>query len=172
MACAITSGFTLDCRDSMGGVKEVYLIAVDDITSFATASGVVTGITKASGKQFYLFQQSQQTSQVTEEITGSDENGSIFYAHTLELQFNKMQAAVRNQVKLLAANRCVAIVKDRNGTATMWGATLGLSLNTGSGGSGKAYGDFNGGRVTLSGAEPEPYFEVNSTVYAALTTPG
>jgi hypothetical protein len=139
MACAITSGFTLDCRDSMGGVKEVYLIAVADITSFAT---------------------------------GSEENGSIFYAHTLEMQFNKMQAAVRNQVKLLGANRCVAVVKDRNGTATMWGATMGLSLTGGSGGSGKAHGDFNGGRVTLSGAEPEPYFEVNSTVYAALTTPG
>jgi hypothetical protein len=156
----------------MGGVKEVYLIALADVTSFATASGVVTGITKASGKQFYLFQQLQQTSQVTEEVTGSDENGSIFYAQTLELQFNKMQAAVRNQVKLLGANRCIAVVKDRNGTATMWGATMGLSTNAGAGGSGKAFGDFNGSKVTLSGGEPEPYFEVNSTVYAALTTPG
>jgi hypothetical protein len=172
MACAITSGYTLDCRDSMGGVKEVYLIALADVTSFATASGVVTGITKANGKQFYLFQQGIQTAQATEEITGSDENGTIFYAHTLEMQFNKLQAAVRNQVKLLAANRCIAIVKDRNGVATMYGATMGLSTNGGSGGTGKANGDFNGSRVTLTGAEPEPYYEVNSAVYTALTTPG
>lgn len=172
MPCAITSGYTLDCRESMGGVKEIYLIALADVSSYATASGVVTGITKASGKRFYKFEQLPQTSQWTEEVTGSDENGTIFYAQRLEIQFNKMQAAIRNQVKLLGANRCIAIVKDRNGVAFMLGAEIGLSTNAGTGGSGKAFGDRNGYLVTLSGAEVEPAFEVNSTVYSALETPG
>ena len=172
MPCAITSGYTLDCRDSMGGVKEIYIIALADVSSFATASGVVTGLTKAVGKQFYKFEQLAQTASFTEDITGSDENGSIFFAQTLNMQFNKSQAPVRNQVKLLAANRCIAILKDRNGTNIMLGATVGLSTNSGQGGSGKAFGDLNGYPVVLTGGEPEPYFEVNSTVYAALTTPG
>jgi len=172
MACAITSGWTLDCRDSMGGVKEIYIIALADVTSYVTASGVVTGLVKATGKQFYKFEQLTQTASWTEDVTGSDENGSIFYAQTVNMQFNKSQAAVRNQVKLLAANRCIAVVKDRNGVAVMLGATIGLSTNGGQSASGKAYGDLNGTTLVLTGGEPEPYFEVNSTVYAALTTPG
>ena len=172
MACAITSGYSLDCRDSMGGVQEVYLIPLADISSFAVSSGVVTGMTKITGKRFYLFEQRAQTAMWSEEITGSDENGSIFYAQTLELQFDKVQASTRNQVKLLAANRCIAVVKDRNGVAVMLGAEIGLSTNAGPGGSGKTFGDFNGYKVTLSGGEKEPAYEVNATVYAALTTAG
>jgi hypothetical protein len=172
MACAITSGITLDCRDSMGGLKEVYLIALADISSFATASGVVTGITKVTGKRFYKFEHLPQTSDWTAETTGSDENGSIFYAHTLNLQINKMSAATRNMVKLLAANRVIAIALDRNGTAMMLGATMGLSTNSGPMASGRAFGDHNGAKPVLTGAEPEPPYEVNSTVYAALETPG
>jgi hypothetical protein len=172
MACAITSGITLDCRDSMGGLKEVYLIALADVSSFVVASGVVTGITKASGKRFYKFEHLPQTADYTDEPTGSDENGSIFFAQTLNMQLNKMNAATRNMVKLLAANRVIAITLDRNGTAMMLGATMGLSTNSGPGGSGRAFGDHNGYKPVLTGAEPEPAYEVNSTVYSALETPG
>jgi hypothetical protein len=172
MSCALTAGYTLDCRDSMGGLKEIYLIELSGITSFAEASGVVTGITKASGKKFHKFEQLPQTAQATEEITGSDENGTIFYAQTIELFLNKMQASIRNQVKLLGQNRLVAVTVDRNGKAFMYGAVLGLALNSGSGTSGKAYGDRNGYGLTLTGAEREPAFEVNAATLATLTTPG
>jgi len=171
-ACAITSGITLDCRDSMGGLKEVYIIPFSDITSFAVASGVVTGITKATGKQFYKFENLPQTADWTSEITGNDENGSIFFLHTLNLQINKMNAANRNMVKLLAANRVIAVALDRNGVAMMLGATMGLSTNSGAMASGRAFGDHNGSKPILTGGEPEPPYEVNSTVYAALETPG
>lgn len=172
MSCALTSGFTLDCRESMGGIKEVYLIPLNDVNSYATASGVVTGITKASGKRFYKFQQLQQTATATDTPTGSDENGTIFYAQSVTLFFPKMQASTRNLVKVLGANRCIAVTIDRNGVAMMYGAELGLSTNTGEGGPGTAYGDRNGYSVTLSGAEREPAFEVNAATVAALETPG
>ena len=172
MACALTGGYTLDCRDSMGGLKEVYLIELASVTSYAEVSGVVTGITKATGKQFYKFEQLPQTAHADEEATGSDENGSFFVAQTIEIFLNKMQASIRNQVKLLAQNRLIAVTVDRNGKAFMYGAKLGLSYNAGTGGSGTAYGDRNGYGVTLSGAEREHAFEVNAATVALLTTPG
>jgi len=30
MACALTQNYTLDCKDSIGGLKEVYFAAVED----------------------------------------------------------------------------------------------------------------------------------------------
>lgn len=45
MACDITSGFTLGCRDNSGGIKNVYILS-GSITSIAEASeGLISGIT-------------------------------------------------------------------------------------------------------------------------------
>jgi hypothetical protein len=34
MACALTQSYTLDCKDSIGGLKEVYFAAVEDVASW------------------------------------------------------------------------------------------------------------------------------------------
>lgn len=176
MACAISSGYTIDCRDAMGGLKEIYIANYNDINqnalSSGVVSGVVTGITKASGKQFYKFQQLAQTSAATETITGSDENGTVFFAQSVEMFLLKMQAATRNQVLLLAQGRVIVVTVDRNGKSFLYGRELGLTLNTGDGNSGKAFGDRNGYVLTLTGAEREPAPEVNAATVAALETPG
>lgn len=155
----------------MGGLKELYIIPFNDVSSYAEASGVVTGITKVSTKRFYKFQQLAQTAQAIETIQGSDENGTVFYEQSVELFLNKMQASVRNMVKVLAASRCIVITADRNGKYFMYGATLGLTAAEGEGNSGKANGDRNGYGLFLRGAEPEPCFEVSSSLISSLETP-
>lgn len=176
MACAITAGFTIDCRDGMGGLKEIYIANYNDIdqNSLATGvvSGVVTGITKLSGKKFYKFQQLAQTASATETITGSDENGTTFFAQSIEMFLPKMQAAVRNQVLLLATGRVIVVTVDRNGKSFLYGLSMGLTSTTGTGNSGKAFGDQNGYVVTLTGAEPQLAPEVSAAVVAALETAG
>jgi hypothetical protein len=177
MPCAITSGYTIDCRDAMGGLKEIYIANYNDINTTALAasgvvSGVVTGITKLTGKKFYKFQQLAQASQASETITGSDENGSVFFAQSVEMFLLKMQAATRNQVLLLAQGRVIVVTVDRNGKSFLYGLEIGLTLNTGDGNSGKAFGDRNGYVLTFTGAEREPAPEVNAATVAALETAG
>ena len=172
MACALTQGFSIDCREGMGGLKELYIIELNNVSGITQASGVVTAITKQTGKRFWKYQQLAQTAQATEDITGSDENGTVFYAQSIEAFLNKMQASVRNEVYLLAQNRLVIVTVDRNGKSFLYGKTLGLTLNTGQGSSGKAYGDRNGYGLTFTGAEKEPAPEVDSSVIATLETAG
>jgi hypothetical protein len=51
MACAIVGGYTLDCKDAVGGIKNIYITELANITAVAeNASGYVTAITKSSGK--------------------------------------------------------------------------------------------------------------------------
>ena len=52
MACAISAGYTIDCRENVGGVKAVYIAEFGNIT-VNEVSGLVTGITKVTGKRFY-----------------------------------------------------------------------------------------------------------------------
>ena len=62
MACALTQGYTLDCRDSLGGLTEVYFIEASNITSYTEASGVITALVKAAGKRFYKYELVKGTS--------------------------------------------------------------------------------------------------------------
>jgi hypothetical protein len=47
------------------------------------------------------------TATVSEAITGSTENGSIFYAPTVTIMLNGLSKADQNQIKLLAATKVV-----------------------------------------------------------------
>jgi hypothetical protein len=57
MACAITQGYALDCKDTVGGLKNLYFAALSDVATVSqNASGYVTAITMASTKKFYKYE--------------------------------------------------------------------------------------------------------------------
>ena len=167
MACALTQDLTLDCRDAVGGLKEVYFIELDNISSYTESSGTISAITKASGKVFRKWSLVTDTSSVTETITGSRANGSIFYAQAMQIIVNKMRVAVRNEIKLMAQNRLVAVAVTAEGTAFLLGKENGLMLEGGSGASGTAMGDRNQYTITLSAETAEFPYTVDS---AAITS--
>lgn len=170
MACALTQGYVLDCKDSLGGITEVLFIASKDVTATTEVSGVITAITKASGKRFYKYELVKETSNFVENVNASVENGSIFYQQELTVILNKLQANTRNEILLLAQNLLVAIAKDNNGKYWYLGKTRGLDITAGSGGSGTAMGDRSGYTLTFTGKEPELSPEVQSSIIAALLT--
>ena len=172
MSCALTQGYTLDCRDSLGGITEVYFIASSDITSSTEASGVITALVKAAGKKFYKYELTKGTSMFTENVASNVQNGTLFFTPELTIILNKLQANTRNEILLLAQNRLTAVAKDNNGKFFMLGKTRSLDLTAGSAATGTAEGDRSGYTLTFTGAEPALAPEVNSTVAAALTTAG
>jgi|SanBayMetagenome_1026888.scaffolds.fasta_scaffold00471_7 hypothetical protein len=172
MACALTQGYTLDCKDSLGGIVEVYFMASQDVSSYTVSGGVMTALTKASGKRFYKYELVKATSGVVENINASVENGTIFYQQELTIVLNKLQANTRNEILLLAKNLLVAVAKDNNGKYWYFGLTRGLDITAGSGQTGTAEGDRSGYTLTFTGKEPELAPEVNSTVAGQLQTAG
>ena len=172
MACALTQGYTLDCRDSLGGITEVYFIASSDITSSTEASGVITALTKDTGKRFYKYELTKGTSVLTENVNSNVQNGTLYYTPELTIILNKLQANTRNEILLLAKNLLVAVAKDNNGKYWYLGKTRGIDLTAGSATSGTADADRSGYTLTFAGSEPELAPEVNSAVAAALTTAG
>ena len=168
MACNITSGWSIDCKDSQGGIVKIF-VANGPVEAFAELAGVLTSVTVAGSPltpaDFFEFEVPKQTSSLTETVNASTENGTVFYQQDLILVFNKMEAAKRNQILLMAQNEDMFVVaKDGNNKYWSVGLTRGASLTAGSLASGTAYGDRNGGELTLTGLEPQPMFEVTSTI--------
>lgn len=169
MSCALTQGMVLDCKDSIGGIKAVWFIAAGDVSAVAEASGVVTAITKASGKVFYKYQLVKNSSSLTENVNANVQNGTVFYAQELSIVLNKMQANTRNEILLLAKNNLLAVLEDANGKYWLLGKENGLDLSAGSSATGTAQADRNGYTLTFSGGEKALAPEVTSTLIAGLT---
>ena len=136
MACDITAGFSLGCRDNAGGIKTLYILS-GSVTTITEASGEITDISGAG--IFYQFDLTRGTSDFTETINGSTENGTVFYESTVNAVFLKMQSALRNQMKVLAQNPDLKLVVETNNAGTEGdkyfyiGEVYGAQLNGGQG---------------------------------------
>jgi hypothetical protein len=172
MACAITSGYTIDCRENIGGLKAVYLIEFGNVSGVTEVSGLVTGLTKVVGKRFYKFEVPRAVANTSSAGTGSEENGSFFYTHQVVFPLNKRDSTTANIVRTLAKNKLMAVTLDMDGVYRMYGKGNGLYIATTESGSGTAAGDRNGYNITMSGIEVDDFLQVSNAVGLALETAG
>jgi len=107
---------------------------------------------------------------MTETLNASIENGSVFYTPEVTFTINKLQVAVRNELRLLARNRLLVIVQDNNNRYWLLGSANGLEATAGTAGTGTAFGDRSGYEMTLTGMEPDPMLLIASTTFTPLAT--
>ena len=179
MSCYISSGVQLGCSDGIGGIKKIYIVggANGDITSVATSTdGSITGSTVASGTTLYGFELKRNTSSLSQNVTKSFENGTIFFEQVLTAVFFKYDQDKRNQLKILSQNDAIQIIAiDQNDVQYYLGETNGMYLSGGSAATGTAYGDRNGFEFIFTGQEPVPASVISGTlaaVFAGATISG
>lgn len=174
MACALTQNIPLDCRQSTGGIKSIFVTALSNQTAEPTVSGgTVTAYTLSTGGGFKFFRYDfrKATGEWTETETLSDANWTIFYDGDIKIQFTKLEVNKRNEMYLLGQNDLAVIILDNNGQYWLAGTKNGATLTKVDGKSGKAFGDFNGYQVELKYNEPLAAFLLPASFITALTTP-
>ena len=166
MACDISSGFQLGCRDNSGGIQNVYILS-GSVTSVTDSSGEISTI--SGDGTFYQFELTKNTGDLTETPNPSLENGTVFYTQTVNVAFHKLQSSIRNQVKTLAQNPDLKIVVETNngeednvGKFFYVGRYRGATLSGGSGTTGTAFGDANQYALTFEALEPQPMQEIST----------
>tara|TARA_R100001086_G_scaffold165307_1_gene89432 strand:- start:296 stop:889 length:594 start_codon:yes stop_codon:yes gene_type:complete len=173
MACELTTGRQLDCRDTVGGVKAVYFVQHADAgingntagAGIEPASGTITGLVlsgSGTGDELFKYELVRGTGSFTETITGSTENGTIFFDQSVNIKLHKLSIADRNEIKLLSRNKLIVFVElnqiNTSGKRVIvaLGLENGLELNAGTNASGAALGDMSGSDLTFSGQESYP----------------
>jgi len=169
-SCALTQDYSFSCDVGTGGTKEVWLIELNNISSYTESSGTLTAITKVAGKIFRKYQLVLETANFDEEIVGNRQNGTIFYDQKGTIIINKQSVAVRNELLLLAKNYLVMVIHDNNDTYRLLGRQYGLRMETGMASTGTAWGDRNGYTMNFTGKEPELAPFVAEAVIATLQT--
>jgi hypothetical protein len=156
MSCLINDIIALDCMNSIGGVKEMYVFAGDwNAVTVTEVAGEVTAL--AGAGTFYQFYLPKDTASFTESINVSNANGTVFYQPELTSVFQKLDAVKRNQILLLAQNRDLRVVfVDNNNVSWLMATERGAVMSAGTSATGTAVADLNGYTITLQGQEPAP----------------
>lgn len=173
MACIITSGYSLGCRDSIGGIQSVYIGEFNGPSLTWTlgtdlASPDIIGTFSGATVSFWEFEQEIETGSFTQAGQFSTENGTSFYEETVEITLQKLDASLRNKIKILGQGRWRIIVLDQRGKYWLVGAQNPVRVSASTPGVGKAYGDLNGSVLTFMGKDPLPAYEVSSGAAAQV----
>ena len=164
MACLLTSGRSLGCKTSVGGLKAVYFADFGTLGTTTIADGEITAV---SGTPDFYKYDIKGSSSLETTITSSRENGTTFYTQTLNLTLPILDKATQEQIKILATARPHVAVEDYNGKFFLVGLENGAEVNGGTIVSGAAMGDMSGFTLTMEAMEVAPAFFVTSTVVTA-----
>ena len=162
MACLINDIIALDCINGLGGVKEMYVFA----GTFGGITEVAGEVTNISGNgNFFQFYLPKDTASFTESINAAPTAGTLFFQPELTAIFQKMDAAKRNQILLLAQNRDLRVVfVDNNDVSWLMGESRGCIISAGNAQTGTAVADANQYSITVQGQEPDPAYPLDGTL--------
>lgn len=151
MACNLTKGRITPCRDVVGGIAEVYFVDFGGLGTLTLDASDV--ITDASGTFNAYRYQLKGTSSMTQTVTASRENGTVFFSQALSLTLPKLSADDNKELKLLAYGRPHIVVVDYNGNALLLGREHGCDVTGGTLVSGAAMGDLIGYTIEFEAQE-------------------
>ena len=170
MACtSLTKGRGLDCSRISGGVKYVYFGVYDQFTAPIDGTGKlvvnseVTDIEMGAGTGLYRYTVPRGSTTANETITGSTDNGTLFYTPTVNMVLNRLTKEDQNEIKLLGQTQVVifaqlnAQLANGHDVIIGLGVTNAMSMNAGTADSGASFGDRSGYTLTFEGAEANPF---------------
>ena len=148
------SGYPLQCKDSVSGIKNVYLFSW---AKYSRSQIIVSSneLLQFPASSIYNFK-ALKTSSLTETMENGA-NGNA-YNQTLNLTFSKIGATFDFE----QLRKCLlrAIVEDNNGVFTLLGLYNGLEVTSSTKQTGSSKQELNGYQITLTGKEriESPYF--------------
>ena len=173
MACNLTAGRLVDCKDQVGGLKTIYFTKSycsnieekDTITAdslIMTTAGFATwDIASGSTTTVYQYDLRPNLSSLTVNTNSDAATGTTFYTQNLSITLQKLDSATSYQLRLLAYNRCQAFVLDSNDKLFLLGYNNGLNVTNGTTVTGAAKGDLSGYTLELTGEEKFPYIHIS-----------
>lgn len=161
MACDLTLGRKEPCKDSVGGIKNIYFVdfgKLGTVSYDSTHTDVVDNLTgttiggTANSITAYKYE-IKGASSLEQTVTSSRETGTTFYDQTLSITLKKLSAADNKELKLLSYGRPHILVEDYNSNVMLMGLENGADVNGGTVVTGSAMGELSGYTLTFNAQE-------------------
>lgn len=175
MACVLTGSQGLDCRDAIGGIKEVKLKKHPGLASieanFTVSSGSITAIAAGVSRTlWYTYGVEKETASMSSNPNPNVQNGTNFYQHEIKIVLNKLSTRLNEEMLLLAQTPLLFAVRDFNDNYWIVGKDFGADLTAGTAGTGAARGDRSGYTLDFTAKEPLMIQNISAAIYATLVS--
>lgn len=152
MACTLALGRNKACKETVGGVKAIYVCDHDLATGLTyDADEQLTGLTATVFR--YLLPNG--TASLSQDIQASRENGTVYYEQNLEINLFALSKEDRKELQVMARMTLMIFAEDFNGNIFMLGKDGGMDVNGGSVKTGQNKGDMAGYTLTFQGEEKD-----------------
>ena len=179
MASTITGPRPEPAKETVGGLKAVYIINFEDanldIAEDSNDSGLTIKRIRQVGSALadvtaYKFDLKGNSSYV-ENVQSSRENGTLVFEQVLELTLKRLTKESHKEIKALSFGRPHIIVEDYNGNLLLAGREHGMEVTGGTIVTGTAMTDLSGYTLTFTGMERKPaqFITAAATPAASLT---
>ena len=180
MACSVTAGRTIDCRDSVGGLKAVFFCStynnntVEELTLTASsytitdagfADWTIVGTPTTGDVTVYKYDLVTDLSDFKPAAIEADKaTGSVMWNQTLNIVLQKIAAADLFQLQKIAQDRMQIFVQDSNDNVFLMGAEDGCYLTGGDTiSTGASRSDAHGLNLTFTAKERVPSYILAAT---------
>jgi len=167
MSCEISHGRVEECKDSVSGLKAIYIINFDDLNEdsavFDTANADESDeleswipVDTATPLNIYKYELKSTANALNTTINASRDNGTTFFTQELVVNLKRQDVVTHKQVKLLSYGRPRIIARSMTDQFFLLGFAQGCDVSAGTIGTGAALGDFNGYQLTFTAEEELP----------------
>jgi hypothetical protein len=171
----LNGGITIDCSPNTGGAVRMWLANKCNVTltkgsalDSPSTEGMIIAITMAADTYFYEFEGLRNSITLEESATINNETGSTFYAPIVRINIPRRDVAKRNKLRLLANQRMVVVVEDRNGIFWVCGVQDGMLLSELGGGLGATPTDANGYQLAFEGQEADMAYAISWATFSPV----
>ena len=154
MACDITRGRLIDCKDTIGGLKAIFIckaynnnieaVATIATTEMTTAGFATWSAQSGSATTVFKYDLVPNLSSMTVNVNSDNANGTAFFEQTLSVVLQKIDHDTTNELRLMAYSRAQIFVQDQNDNVFLLGMNNGCHVTGGTVITGTAMGDQNG----------------------------
>lgn len=162
MACNsyVLKGIARGCRDSIGGLKRVYVSAnYDEVIAGVSVADNVLDVDSSVISKFKPFAFHKNTASITSNLQTSDNAGNSFSTE-LAMTFLKQETAKRLELMALFMAETVVVAEDANGKMWLLGLDNPVTATAGTGVTGAVSTDLNGYTITLTDESKELPYEI------------
>ena len=160
--CELTTGFYLDCKTSVGGVKAIWLGTwADNIDATFNVDGEITALTGVT--TVYKYDLPPQTADFKDAVSYNKEAGTYFYTQTCNVMLHKLSVAKRKELANVIPARLVLFVLDANDNLWLCDYSRPVDVTSFEASSGKALGDANGYSITFTCEAPNAAYKCTVT---------
>tara|TARA_R110000851_G_C12847620_1_gene542452 strand:+ start:22 stop:612 length:591 start_codon:yes stop_codon:yes gene_type:complete len=181
MACDISNGRIEQCKDSVSGLKAIYIINYDKLNSdsvvYSAGAGeedeidTWTPIDDTTPLNLYKYELKSTANGLNTTINTSRDNGTTFFEQTLVINLKRQDVVTTRNVKILAYGRPRIVVRTMTDQFFLMGLDQGADMNAGTIASGNSLDSFNGYEgLTFVAQEENPANFIDCTNEAGLKT--